>query len=47
MMQEHRSTSENAPASQHINTQWRKGEALTLPFLNSKSDSMGICIVRL
>jgi hypothetical protein len=32
-MQEHRSTSANALARQHTDVQWRKGEALTLPFL--------------
>jgi hypothetical protein len=47
MMQEHLSTSADAPASQHIGMHWRKGEAPTLPFLNLKYDPIQIYVVRL
>jgi hypothetical protein len=37
----------NVPAFHHISVHFREGEALTLPFLNSKYDPIGICVVRL
>jgi hypothetical protein len=46
-MKENPSTSVDAPTNQHIGMHWRKGEALTLPFLNLKYSPIQIYVVRL